>query len=66
MRLTQGGFCTYCQHHRPRLTIDHIIPLKQGGRHEAANICLACPRCNFSKGNRTPDQWVNRWYARKL
>lgn len=62
MRLTQGGFCAYCQRHYPKLTIDHIIPITQGGCHEAANICLACPRCNSSKNDRTPDQWLNRWY----
>lgn len=67
MRLTQGGFCAYCQYqHDPdALTIDHIIPITQGGRHEAANICLACPRCNYSKHDRTPDQWLNRWYYSK-
>lgn len=67
MRLTQGGFCAYCQgqHDPDELTIDHIIPIDQGGRHEAANIVLACPTCNSSKGNRTPDQWVNRWYWRQ-
>jgi 5-methylcytosine-specific restriction endonuclease McrA len=63
MRLTQGGYCAYCQHfHGSRLTIDHIIPTTQGGRHEAGNICLACPRCNYSKQDRTPDQWLDRWY----
>jgi 5-methylcytosine-specific restriction endonuclease McrA len=67
MRLTQGGFCAYCQrqHDPDALTIDHIISIDQGGRHEAANIVLACPTCNSSKGNRTPDQWVNRWYWRQ-
>jgi 5-methylcytosine-specific restriction endonuclease McrA len=67
MRLTQGGFCAYCQrkHDPDELTMDHIVPIKQGGRHEAANIVLACPTCNSSKGNRTPDQWLNRWYWRK-
>lgn len=64
MQLAQAGICAYCQGHHPRLTIEHIIPLKQGGRHEATNICLACRRCNFSKGNRTPEQWTDRWYLR--
>jgi 5-methylcytosine-specific restriction endonuclease McrA len=67
MSLTQGGFCAYCQrqHDPDKLAIDHIVPLDQGGRHEAANIVLACPTCNSSKGNRTPDQWLNRWYWRQ-
>jgi len=64
MRIAQAGICAYCcyQYDPDVLTIDHIIPIAQGGRHEAPNICLACPRCNFSKGNRTPEQWINRWY----
>lgn len=63
MRVTQGGICAYCQNfHGPRLTLEHIVPIKQGGRHEAGNICLACPRCNYSKKDRTPHQWLDRWY----
>lgn len=67
MRAAQAGVCAYCkqQHDPNELAIDHIVPLKQGGRHEASNICLACPKCNASKNNRTPEQWVNRWYLRK-
>jgi 5-methylcytosine-specific restriction endonuclease McrA len=67
MQLVQGGECAYCMglYHPHALTIDHIIPIAQGGRHEAANICLACEKCNKSKNNRTPDQWINRWYYQK-
>jgi 5-methylcytosine-specific restriction endonuclease McrA len=64
MRIAQAGICAYCreQHNSYALTIDHIIPIDQGGRHEAANICLACKKCNSSKWARTPEQWTNRWY----
>lgn len=66
MRLTQGGCCAYCQRfHGPRLTIDHVIPLDQVGPHIIANIVFACGICNSSKGNRTPEQWKDRWYERK-
>lgn len=66
LSLAQAGVCAYCefQYHPDELTIDHIIPLDQGGRHEIKNICLACGVCNFSKGNRTPEQWTDRWYLR--
>jgi 5-methylcytosine-specific restriction endonuclease McrA len=66
MRSAQAGICAYCQrqHDPDALTIDHIIPIDQGGRHEAANICLACKKCNCSKRNRTPEQWTDRWYLR--
>lgn len=34
-------------------TLDHIIPLAQGGTHEPVNCQLACYRCNCLKGDRT-------------
>lgn len=64
MEIAQEGRCAYCKRFIT-LTIDHIIPLEQRGRHEAANICLACAYCNNSKNNRTPEQWTNRWYYRE-
>lgn len=32
--------------------VDHVIPLSRGGGNGADNICLACPECNMSKGNK--------------
>lgn len=34
--------------------IDHIIPLARGGSNAPENICLAHPKCNQSKGTKTP------------
>jgi 5-methylcytosine-specific restriction endonuclease McrA len=67
LRQAQAGRCAYCgQTHNPdELTIDHIIPVSQGGRNDITNICLACLSCNSSKSDRTPEEWVNRWYNRK-
>lgn len=67
MRAAQNGVCAYCQYqHDPdELTIDHVIPILQGGPHEAANIVLACAVCNAEKGGRTPAQWRDRWYLRE-
>lgn len=33
-------------------SIDHIVPLAKGGKHEWANIQLACRRCNTIKSDR--------------
>lgn len=33
-------------------TIDHVIPLAQGGKHEMANVRTACFACNSIKGDR--------------
>lgn len=57
----QNYQCAYCKR-RAKLTEDHIIPLLQGGRDDIANICMACQRCNCQKSDRTPEQWVKRWY----
>ena len=35
-----------------KASIDHIVPLSRGGKHEIANVQLAHDRCNRSKNNR--------------
>lgn len=46
--------CEYCKLpqsvYRFRFPIDHIIAQQHGGKTTLANLCLACPRCNASKG----------------
>lgn len=49
-----GGPCAYCGDPR---TVDHIIPMSQGGDHRLKNLTLACAPCNSQKGNRTPSEW---------
>jgi 5-methylcytosine-specific restriction endonuclease McrA len=48
--------CRYCGQKVPHMTIDHIIPRSQGGRHKWSNLVAACPTCNHRKGGRTLDQ----------
>lgn len=50
--------CLCCGEVRP-LTMDHIIPVTKGGRHEAANIQALCQPCNSRKGDRTIDYRYN-------
>ena len=44
--------CYYCRrvftYHD--LTIEHIIPLCQGGTNDSSNITLACAPCNHERG----------------
>jgi len=44
----QGGHCHYCYNIFPihRLTLDHIIRQKDGGKHDLPNLVLACQPCN--------------------
>ena len=59
----QGGHCAYCGR-LEEITIDHIIPISQGGSNDISNICFACWRCNLSKREKTPEEWVKRWYLK--
>lgn len=60
----QNGRCAYCgipvfdDYH-----VDHVQPLTQGGSNWPDNLAIACPECNASKNNRTPEQWegVRGW-----
>jgi 5-methylcytosine-specific restriction endonuclease McrA len=50
--------CAYCGRKLERLTVDHVIPLTQGGKHTKENVVPSCQHCNSSKYNRTPLQWA--------
>jgi 5-methylcytosine-specific restriction endonuclease McrA len=50
IKAEQGHRCAYCGTPSQRLTMDHVVPLIRGGRHEASNIVAACRRCNAVKG----------------
>lgn len=40
--------------------IDHRIPLAKGGTNYADNIVIAHPKCNLSKGDKLPGEWIDR------
>jgi hypothetical protein len=50
--------CAYCGGHFPELelTVEHILPVSRGGRHEWTNVVTACRSCNTRKGNRRPEE----------
>lgn len=50
--------CQYCgdRFSSSQLTVDHVIPLSQGGRHEWRNVVASCAPCNNKKGGCTPEQ----------
>jgi 5-methylcytosine-specific restriction endonuclease McrA len=45
--------CQYCHRQFPehRLTMDHVLPCKYGGKTNWENITTACGPCNFAKGS---------------
>lgn len=50
--------CQYCGQRggKTQLTLDHVIPIVQGGKKSWENIVTACKPCNQRKGGRTPSQ----------
>lgn len=37
-------------------TMDHVLPVAQGGAATVENLVAACKPCNARKGNNTPEQ----------
>ncbi|MCP4356761.1 MAG: HNH endonuclease [Chloroflexi bacterium] len=48
--------CQYCGRKTHALTLDHVMPRHQGGRHSWENLVAACAGCNRRKGGDTPDK----------
>lgn len=48
--------CQYCGITEKNMTIDHVIPVSQGGATNWENCVLACHTCNRTKADRTPQQ----------
>jgi len=55
--------CVYCNR-KTNLTIDHMIPISQGGKTSWENCVTACIDCNNKKRNRTPSE--AKMYPNKL
>lgn len=49
-----GNRCLACGGQK-KLTVDHVIPLSQGGTNDIGNIQPLCFSCNASKGTKTID-----------
>lgn len=56
--LRDNYICQYCggKFQKAALTLDHVIPIVQGGNKSWENIVTACKPCNQKKGGRTPAQ----------
>jgi len=51
-----GDKCVYCsgifEH------IDHYVPLSKGGEHTLENVRPSCARCNLTKNNKMPEDFM--------
>jgi hypothetical protein len=60
---SQKGLCWWCS--KPMgddVTIDHIVAINIGGRHDPRNIVLAHKSCNSSKSDKLPQDWAGRLF----
>lgn len=70
--------CAYCGRKSDfwtLLAMDHFIPLDRGGATIAGNVVPAChakpgvpsgdPCCNNSKGNKDPEEWLEKTFGRR-
>lgn len=50
--------CQYCKEllGSSKLTLDHVIPISQGGKSTWENCVTCCLPCNARKADRTPEQ----------
>lgn len=56
--LRDHSICQYCGVYfsKTHLTLDHVVPIVQGGKKSWENIVTACKPCNQRKGGHTPQQ----------
>lgn len=60
---SQHGKCWHCfKLVGNRFHVDHLIPLKKGGKHDASNIVISCPLCNLSKKDKLCYRWNGRLF----
>jgi HNH endonuclease len=56
VRRRAGALCEYChtaeQWQYIRFTVDHVLPLAEGGTNTLDNLALACFHCNRRKADR--------------
>lgn len=58
---SQSGLCWWCG---KKITgsyhVDHRIPVAKGGSNSPENLCISCPKCNQSKGDKYPWEFNGR------
>lgn len=57
-----GGHCELCgrEIQFSEMTLDHIIPLAQGGADNKTNLQCTCRACNTFKGHILPEDFMHR------
>jgi 5-methylcytosine-specific restriction protein A len=58
-QIAQNAKCYYCQKDlsKAECTMDHIVPIAQGGKSTKGNCVICCKDCNTKKKSCTPIEW---------
>jgi 5-methylcytosine-specific restriction endonuclease McrA len=56
------GICHYCKGSfaPEELTMDHVVPLAQGGKSVKQNLVCACKQCNTDKSSQYSMDWESK------
>lgn len=57
---SHDGMCAYCGSQSESLTLDHLIPVSQGGANAASNVVACCRFCNTSKSAQSLVDWAEK------
>lgn len=56
-----GATCAYCRRDlrldSPLCSVDHVVPVAEGGKTILSNLVLACTACNAKKGKKSAEQF---------
>ena len=55
-----GKECSYCKKPSENNSIDHFIPLAEGGSNDISNLIGCCKKCNSSKGKKNFFEWYSK------
>lgn len=50
--------CAYCGETAKRLEQEHFVSVHSGGLYTKKNVVPACPKCNGSKFDKDPFEWL--------
>lgn len=53
-----SGPCATCGQQVPRLSLDHVTPISEGGLHDLSNIQWLCRPCHQVKSNAERRRWM--------
>lgn len=59
--LVEYNDCLYCGSilSKQNRTLDHIVPIANGGIHGVSNVIVCCKSCNCRRGAKLIDRWIS-------